>query len=81
MTSSSESRAKFSHLRPNSLRLGTGKLFWSSRELNQVIRELIRLIRESFDLTGDFNTQVNELHLSGGDPLARRNLPELQRAS
>jgi hypothetical protein len=32
-------------------------------------------------LTGDFNAQVNELHLSGGDPLARRNLPELQRAS
>ena len=26
--------------------LGTGKLFWSSRELNRVIRELIRLISE-----------------------------------
>ena len=50
MTSSSESRAKFSHLRPNSLRLGTGKLFWPSRELNRVIRELIRLISEPRDL-------------------------------
>ena len=50
-TSSSESRAKFSHLRPNSLRLGTGKLFWSIRELNRVIRELIRLISELRDLT------------------------------
>ena len=49
--------------------------------LARVIRELNRLIRESLDLTGDFNTQVNELHLSGGDPQARRNLPELQRAS
>jgi hypothetical protein len=39
------------------------------------------LIRESLDLTGDFNAQVNELHLSRGDPQARRNLPELQRAS
>jgi molybdenum cofactor biosynthesis enzyme MoaA len=68
-------------LRANSLRIGTGNLFRPSRELNRVIRELIRLIRESLDLTGDFNPQVKELHLSGGDPLARRNLPELQRAS
>src|ERR1700737_4737878 len=76
-----ESRAKFNDLRANSLRIGTGNLFRPSRELNRVIRELIRLIRESLDLTGDFNPQVKELHLSGGDPLARRNLPELQRAS
>src|SRR5205807_1484542 len=46
----SESRAKFSHLRRNSLRLGTGNLFWPGRELNRVIRELIRLISEPRDL-------------------------------
>ena len=80
-TTGSESSIKFNGLRANSLRIGTGNLFRPSRELNRVIRELIRLIRESLDLTGDFNPQVKELHLSGGDPLARRNLPELQRAS
>ena len=53
----SESRAKFNDLRANSLRIGTGNLFGASRELNRVIRELICLIRESLDLTGDFNVR------------------------
>jgi len=36
-----------SGLTTNSLRIGTGNLFRPSRELNQIIREFIRLIRES----------------------------------
>ena len=46
-TINSESEAKFNGLQPNSLRIGTGNLFRPSRELNQIIREFIRLIRES----------------------------------
>ncbi len=46
-TIGSESRIEFNGLRPNSLRIGTGNLFPPSRELNQVTREFIRLIRES----------------------------------
>src|ERR1700730_888443 len=48
-TTGSESSIKFNGLRANSLRIGTGNLFRPSRELNRVIRELIRLIRESLD--------------------------------
>jgi hypothetical protein len=36
---------------PISLRVGTGKVFWPSREVNRAIRELIRLISEPRDLT------------------------------
>jgi hypothetical protein len=36
-----------SDLRGNSLHVGTGNLFWPSRELNRAIREIIRLIREA----------------------------------
>ena len=35
---------------PISLRVGTGKVFWPSREVNRAIRELIRLISELRDL-------------------------------
>ncbi len=63
-----------------------GSYFWSSRELNRVIRELIRLISEPRDLAvisiqpkPSIRTtrsrragcpEEAELHLSGGDPAA-----------
>jgi hypothetical protein len=43
----SQSNKQFNGLRCNSLRTGTGNLFWPNRELNRHIREFIRMIRES----------------------------------
>jgi len=68
-----------------------------SRELNRGIRELIRLIGEPRDLAvisihvNRVSEQLvhdeqgypeeDEFHPSGGDPLARRDLPERARGS